>query len=291
MTKKSKHVHATSATAIVKPTEHPIFDFHGHPVRTAGTWERPLFCTADVCAVLGIENVQQATERLDSEDTEVIGQAENGSKRALYSGPDPSVYVTESGLYQLILGSRKPQARAFKRWVTGDVLPAIRLRGHYSLVEAAVAKERDRLLEAHFPELPGPTVPLFSDLIEALLRRFGWVPTRCYPTKTPRRSESAPPWAKRLAEWVYEWAIRVDGQQKHRRIKNPAASGGSPRYPDHSMFAGATKDAVREVLLSGVAIARSAASWEDWRMRMELAYGTRSIQTALMVPMLASREP
>lgn len=284
MTKKSKHVHATSATAIVKPTEHPIFDFHGHPVRTAGSWERPLFCAADVCAVLGLDNVPAAVSRLDPEDVELVSvEHASGGKQASF--------VTESGLYQLILGSRKPQARAFKRWVTGDVLPAIRLRGHYSLVEAAVAKERDRLLEAHFPELPGPTVPLFSDLIEALLRRFGWVPTRCYPTKTPRRSESAPPWAKRLAEWVYEWAIRVDGQQKHRRIKNPAASGGSPRYPDHSMFAGATKDAVREVLLSGVAIARSAASWEDWRMRMELAYGTRSIQTALMVPMLAAREP
>jgi prophage antirepressor-like protein len=285
MTKKSKHVHATSATAIVRPTEHPIFDFHGHPVRTAGTWERPIFCAADVCAVLGIENVSDVLSRLDPDDIESVGSIDpTGKTRQI-------AHVTESGLYQLILGSRKPQARAFKRWVTGDVLPAIRLRGHYSLVEAAVAKERDRLLEAHFPELPGPTVPLFSDLIEALLRRFGWVPTRCYPTKTPRRSESAPPWAKRLAEWVYEWAIRVDGQQKHRRIKNPAAAGGSPRYPDHSMFAGATKDAVREVLLSGVAIARSAASWEDWRMRMELAYGTRSIQTALMVPMLAAREP
>lgn len=270
---------------IINAAGSQVFDFKGNKVRTAGTWERPLFCAADVCVVLSIADVADACGRLDPEDVEEVPQKTHNPGSSGIGRP--ALYVTESGLYQLILGSRKHQARPFKRWVTGEVLPTIRKLGYYSLFEAQLAEERKKLLASHFTELPGPAVPLFSDLIDALLRRFGWRPTKTPRTK--RESASAPPWARQLAQWVYEWAIRVDGQQQFRRCKNPAPPSGSPKYPDHSMFAGATKDAVREVCRTGVAIVASSASWEDWKLRMELAYGTKQLQVPLMVPMLTAR--
>lgn len=270
-------------------TDLTTFDFRGHPVRTAGTFEAPLFRASDVCDVLTIGQASVACNRLDPEDVHEVAEKQpkvnsGGAAEKRRCGGRKALYVTESGLYELIIGSNKPEARSFKRWIVTEVLPAIRKRGYYSLLDEAIAKERNRLLAAHFTELPGPAVPLFSDLIDALLRRFGWCPTKRQRT---RRSPAAPPWARQLAKWVYDWAIRVDGQQQYRRVKNPAPPGGSPKYPDHSMFAGATKDAVREVCRTGVHFATSAASWEDWKVRMEIAFGTKALQMPIMVPMLA----
>jgi len=59
-----------------------------------------------------------------------------------------SLYVTESGLYSLIIGCEKPEAKRFKKWVTSEVLPAIRKYGYYSAVEAAREKTTVQLLAA-----------------------------------------------------------------------------------------------------------------------------------------------
>jgi hypothetical protein len=258
-------------------TDLQVFDFKGHRVRTSGTLEAPLFCAADVCLVLEIRDVSDACGRLDQDELETVEiKGTRGSTRA--------TFVTESGLYTLILGSRKPAAKEFKRWVTHEVLPEIRKRGYYSFV----AQERKRLLAEYFPELPGPAVPLFSDLLDALLVKFGWVPRNTnHPTKpkVPRRSPAAPPWTKQLASDVYRWAIRVDGQQQFRRVKNPAPKGGSPKYPDHSMFAGATKDAVREVCRTGVHfLSAGTPTWEHWKLQMELAFGNKPKQLPFIGP-------
>lgn len=105
-----------------------IFKFGSVQIRTAGTPEVPLFCIGDVCEALEIRNPSQAAERIDPEEFVQI-EAENGSQRISYSGPNANAYVTESGLYDLILGSNK--GREFKRWVTRDVLPSIRKTGNY----------------------------------------------------------------------------------------------------------------------------------------------------------------
>jgi prophage antirepressor-like protein len=102
----------------------PAFMFGSSIVRTAGTQDAPLFRASDVCKALGVENVSQACSRIDSEDTVAVSvQLRTSQTKALY--------VNESGLYALILGSRKPEARAFKRWVTSEVLPSIRRSGKY----------------------------------------------------------------------------------------------------------------------------------------------------------------
>lgn len=86
------------------------------------------------------------------------------------------LWLTESGLYSLIITSQKQEAKRFKKWVTAEVLPEIRKRGYYSLVEVELQKQKERLLAEHFPGLPGPSQRLAASLIERLLRKFGWAP-------------------------------------------------------------------------------------------------------------------
>lgn len=102
----------------------------GVKIRTAGTPEGPLFCLADVCAVLGIDNVGNVAERLDDDEKSYIRRADVG----LAPGRD-IVFATESGLYTVLLRSDKPQAKPFRKWVTGEVLPSIRKYGCYPAPE------------------------------------------------------------------------------------------------------------------------------------------------------------
>lgn len=85
----------------------------------------PWFVAADVCNALDLGNSRMAMERLDDDEksTELIPTP---------GGIQSLTTVNEPGLYSLIFGSRKPEARAFKRWVTHEVLPAIRRTGSYS---------------------------------------------------------------------------------------------------------------------------------------------------------------
>lgn len=79
----------------------------------------PLFVGADVCAALDISNNRDALSRLDDDEKDVAQIYTPG-------GLQNMVVVNESGLYNLVLGSRKPEAKAFKRWITHEVLPALR---------------------------------------------------------------------------------------------------------------------------------------------------------------------
>ena len=93
-------------------------------VRVAGTSEQPLFCLADVCKVLDLQQ-GHVRERLDDGvvSTEPITDSMGRTQQANF--------VNEDGLYDVILDSRKPQAKAFRKWVTGEVLPSIRKHGAY----------------------------------------------------------------------------------------------------------------------------------------------------------------
>lgn len=95
-------------------------------VRTMAIGSQPWFVAKDVCGVLGLENASRATALLD--DDEVLDlplvSPVTGQRRK-------TLLVNESGLYNLIFRSRKPGAKAFRRWVTGEVLPSIRRTGGY----------------------------------------------------------------------------------------------------------------------------------------------------------------
>lgn len=95
-------------------------------IRIEGTEKEPLFCASDVCKALGFSNPWKAVgDHVDDDDLtkcEVIdsqGRKQNTN------------FVTESGLYALIFGSKLPRAKEFKQWVTSEVLPSIRQDGGY----------------------------------------------------------------------------------------------------------------------------------------------------------------
>lgn len=84
----------------------------------------PWFIAKDVCDALGLGRQQDSTRYLDDDEKgECLVNTPSGEQRM--------VTVSEAGLYSLILRSRKPEAREFKRWVTHDVLPSIRREGGY----------------------------------------------------------------------------------------------------------------------------------------------------------------
>lgn len=88
----------------------------------------PWFVATDVCKALDIRNTPQAMSRLDNDEkyTTII------SNDSAATGKSHMTFISESGLYSLILGSRKAEAKAFKRWITHDVIPAIRRHGMYA---------------------------------------------------------------------------------------------------------------------------------------------------------------
>lgn len=93
-------------------------------LRTVTINNEPWFVAADVCKALEIGNSRQALTRLDDDEKGVISTDTPGGKQEMAT-------VSEPGLYSLVLGSRKPEARQFKRWITHDVIPAIRSHGGY----------------------------------------------------------------------------------------------------------------------------------------------------------------
>lgn len=122
-----------TAEAVAQPQAEPIasagqavvpFSFEGKPVRAVTSDGEPWFVLADVCRVLEHSNPSQAASRLDVDERGII----TGDTP---SGQQAMVIISESGLYSLILTSRKPEAKTFKKWVTGTVLPTIRKTGVY----------------------------------------------------------------------------------------------------------------------------------------------------------------
>lgn len=105
------------------------FTFHlsesvSFTVRTLLRDGEPWFVATDVCAALGYSHTPHAMRMLDDDEKGVRIVDTLGGEQTLNT-------VNESGLYSLILGSRKPEAKRFKRWVTSEVLPAIRKTGGY----------------------------------------------------------------------------------------------------------------------------------------------------------------
>lgn len=135
--------------------------------------ENPLFCAMDLCRALGYSNGRDAVAKhVDSEDVAKRDTLTKGGTQQL-------TFVTESGMYALILGSKLPQARQFKHWVTSEVLPSIRKTGSYSVehlsrkqlalmvIQAEEEKERLALENKHQAEIIEEQKPkvVFADAV------------------------------------------------------------------------------------------------------------------------------
>ena len=101
-----------------------IFNYQNREVRTVELNGEPWFVLKDVCEVLGIGNSRMVADRLD-EDEKGVSQIDTPG------GLQNVSIISESGLYNVILRSDKPEAKPFRKWVTSEVLPSIRKSGGY----------------------------------------------------------------------------------------------------------------------------------------------------------------
>ena len=102
----------------IKVFENPIFG----QIRMAMVDDEPMFCLIDVCRALGMSNPTMVAQRLDEDERTKLDLGRAGETN----------FITESGLYAVIVRSDKPNARKFRKWVTSEVLPSIRKHGAYA---------------------------------------------------------------------------------------------------------------------------------------------------------------
>ncbi len=128
--------------------EMQVFNYESNEVRTIMRNGEPWFCLVDVCRVLDLSSPHKVAERLDADE-------KGRNQIPTPGGKQETWFINESGLYNVILRSDKPEARPFRKWVTGTVLPTIRKTGAYSanalrdpkagLAEAKVKNARARV--------------------------------------------------------------------------------------------------------------------------------------------------
>lgn len=161
-----------------------IFTYNSNEVRTIQKDGEPWFVLKDVCQVLGISHVKDTADRLDQDE---VGQTEviDSLGRKQTAG-----IINESGLYNVILRSDKPEAKPFRKWVTSEVLPSIRKHGAYMTPETLQAailnpdtmiqlcqqlkaeQDRNRVLRAENSRLTvdkqimAPKADYFDELVE-----------------------------------------------------------------------------------------------------------------------------
>lgn len=186
-------------------------------IRTAGTSEEPLFCLSDVCSVLGLRQ-GDVKQRLDDGvvSTQPIIDALGREQQANF--------VNEDGLYDVILDSRKPQAKAFRKWVTSEVLPAIRKTGGYiatkqddtpeeimaralTIAQATLAKREERLkqLEAQ-AEQQQVTIEIQTEEIKKSAPKVSYYDNHLQSVNTQTSTQAAK-------------QIGMDAEKLHKKLK------------------------------------------------------------------------
>ena len=103
-----------------------IFNYNSSEVRTIQTDGEPWFVLRDVCNVLGISNHKMTAQRLDLDEVSLTYLTDSIGRQ------QETTIINESGLYNVILRSDKPEAKPFRKWVTSEVLPTIRRHGMYA---------------------------------------------------------------------------------------------------------------------------------------------------------------
>ena len=149
-----------------------VFNFNSNEVRIVDTNGQPWFVAADVCAALGYQNTSKAVgDHLDEDER----------ASALVPTPNaplgvPTNIISESGLYALVLRSRKPEARKFAKWVTSEVLPAIRKTGQY-IAQPYAVNPGDKLTATQADTLRNMLTEAAQAMpkdLQGLVMREGW---------------------------------------------------------------------------------------------------------------------
>jgi prophage antirepressor-like protein len=114
--------------------EHPQFG----EIRTEKVNNEPWFCASDVCKALDLRKIESSLRKLDDDEKLMLKVYASGQNRDM-------LFVNESGIYNLIFSSYKPEAKAFRKWVTSEVLPTIRRTGSYQNPLRYLAKSNQQL--------------------------------------------------------------------------------------------------------------------------------------------------
>ena len=104
-----------------------VFSYEGSEIRTVQISGEPWWVLKDICDVLELSNPSVIADRLDEDEKAKVDPKQYLGSRS----NEPATVISESGLYNVILLSRKPEAKKFKRWITHEVLPTIRKHGAY----------------------------------------------------------------------------------------------------------------------------------------------------------------
>ena len=113
-----------------------IFNFHNNEVRVVNVNSEPWFVAKDVAEILGYSETEKMTRRLDDDEKTTLPFRGTGSNYQTNI-----TIINESGLYNAVLGSNKPNAKRFRKWVTGEVLPSIRKTGKYAVATTMPSPE------------------------------------------------------------------------------------------------------------------------------------------------------
>ena len=142
----------------------------------------PWFVAVDVCRALEIQNPRDAVSRLDDDEKMTVGLTD-GQKKTVsttygHSGKRGGAqfmnFVSEAGLYRLIMSSRKPEAKKFQRWVYHEVLPSIRRYGYYiAPYQKIISIKGTENLEAFKAKYPAGAVEVKATFLEADKDEYG----------------------------------------------------------------------------------------------------------------------
>lgn len=123
-------------------------------VRVTMIDNEPWFVAADVCKALELGNPSMTVDRLDDDEKGISTIDTLGGKQRM-------AIINEPGLYSLVITSRKPEAKVFKRWITHDVIPTIRKTGGY-------VNNEELFLDTYFPTLDAGAKAMFKQTLVSL---------------------------------------------------------------------------------------------------------------------------
>lgn len=187
----------------------------------------PWFVLADVCGRLDIKNVPDAAGRLDDDEKMTIAFSDSHS--GTRGGPRAITLINESGLYSIILRSNKPEAKNFKKWVTAEVLPAIRKTGGYRGGMPAFIKRAndnwDRVDAGYFSVINELAV-----IVVGRLERVGHIMADKGPDGRELRPDVSV--GQRFAKWLEDNHPTLCTQHKTYRHRTPEAEVEARQYPN-----------------------------------------------------------
>lgn len=232
-----------------------LFNFENHEVRSLLINSEPWFVGKDVAKILGYKDTSDALKKhVDGEDKLTRRFADSGQSREMY-------IINESGLYSLVLSSKLPSAKKFKRWVTSEVLPALRKTGQYqvkelsgqelmakALIEAqSVLAAKDKVIEEMKPKVvfadavaTSHTSILVGELAKILKqngiemgqkRLFAWLREKGYLIKRQGTDYNMPTQkAMDLGLFEIKEGSYVNGSGVNITTKTPKVTGKGQQY-------------------------------------------------------------